>query len=237
MNISKESISINKTARFAGFLYLLVAIFGGFSILYVSSTLIVSGDAAVTAQNIKASEGLFRVGFVGGLITQTIQIILVLCLFQILKAVNKNQAWLMVIFSLVGIPIAMLNLLNNYAGLMLMRGADYLTVFDPDQLQALGLFFLELQKIGVSIAAIFWGLWLLPLGYLIFKSGYIPKILGILLIIGGIGYLLDFGIFFLFPQLDVEVSQYTFLGELLLPLWLLIKGIDVEQWKKRVQLN
>jgi hypothetical protein len=174
---------------------------------------------------------------VGGLITQTIQIILVLCLFQILKAVNKNQAWLMVIFSLVGIPIAMLNLLNNYAGLMLMRGADYLTVFDPDQLQALGLFFLELQKIGVSIAAIFWGLWLLPLGYLIFKSSYIPKILGILLIIGGIGYLLDFGIFFLFPQLDVEVSQYTFLGELLLPLWLLIKGVDVEQWRKRVELN
>jgi hypothetical protein len=235
MTTQNEMISINKTARIAGFLYLLVAVLGGFSILYVSSALIVPGDVETTAQNIMASEGLFRLGFVGGLITQTVQILLVLFLFKLLKTVNKNQAWLMVIFSLVGVPIAMLNLLNQFAGLMLVSGADYLTVFAAEQLQALGLFFFELQKIGVSIAAIFWGLWLLPLGYLIFKSGFIPKILGILLIIGGIGYLIDFGLFFLFPNIDVEISQYTFIGELLLPLWLLIKGVDVGKWKKHVR--
>jgi hypothetical protein len=232
MTTQKEMILINKTARIAGFLYLLVAVLGGFSILYVSSVLIAPGDAEVTAQNILASEGLFRLGFVGGLLTQTVQILLVLFLFKLLKTVNKNQAWLMIIFSLVGVPIAMLNLLNQFAGLVLVSGADYLTVFATDQLHVLGMFFFELHKIGVSIAAIFWGLWLLPLGYLIFKSGFIPRILGILLIIGGIGYLIDFGLFFLFPSIDVEISQYTFIGELLLPLWLLIKGVDGEEWKK-----
>ncbi|MFQ5398351.1 MAG: DUF4386 family protein [Anaerolineae bacterium] len=87
---------------------------------------------------------------------------------------------------------------------------------------------------GVSIAAIFWGLWLLPLGYLVFKAGYISGILGILLIIGGFGYLIDFATFLLVPSFGVEISQFTFIGELLLPLWLLIKGVNVERWEKRV---
>jgi hypothetical protein len=229
--IIKKTINPKKTARIAGLLYLLVAVIGGFSIIFVSSTLIVPGDAATTAKNIMASEGLFRLGFVGGLITQTVQILLVLVLYKLLKAVNKNHAWLMVIFSLVGIPIAMLNLLNNFAALQLLTGADYLTVFTTAQLQTLGLFFLNLQSYGVNIATIFWGLWLLPLGYLVFKSGYIPRVLGILLIIGGFGYLTDFVTFFLFPNFDVTISQFTFVGELLLPLWLLIKGVNVEEWK------
>ena len=181
-----------------------------------------------------ASELLFRFGFVGGLITQTLQILLVLVLFKLLKPVSRNIAWLMVIFSLVGIPIAMLNLLNQFAALLLLSGADYLTVFDAGQLHALVMLFLELQSHGVSIAAIFWGLWLLPLGYLVFKSGYIPGILGILLIIGGFGYLIDFATFFLIPSFGVEISQFTFIGELLLPLWLLIKGVNAERWEKRM---
>lgn len=231
---SKDSThSIKTTARVAGLLYLLVAVLGAFSIIYVSSTLIVPGDAAATANNIMASEGLFRLGFVGGLFTQTIQILLVLVLFKLLKPVNRNLALLMVIFSLVGIPIAMLNLLNQFAALLLLSGADYLTVFDADQLRALVLLFAELQAHGVSIAAIFWGLWLLPLGYLVFKSGYIPWVLGVLLIIGGLGYLIDFATFFLIPGFDVEISQFTFIGELLLPLWLLIKGVNVDRWEKR----
>ncbi len=232
--ITKEKTnSINKTARVAGFLYLLVAVMGAFSILYVPSTLIVPGDATTTANNIMASESLFRLGFVSGLITQTIQILLVLVLYQLLKPVNKNHALLMVIFALVGVPIAMLNMLNQSVALLLLSSADYLTVFEAGQLQALMMLFLDLQEHGVFIASIFWGLWLLPLGYLVFKSGYIPRILGILLIIGGLGYLIDFVTFFLFPNFDATISQFTFLGELLLPLWLLIKGVDVEQWEKR----
>ena len=234
MTPTEKTNSIKKTARVAGGLYLLVAVFGAFSIIFVSSTLIVPGDATTTVNNIMASEMLFRFGFVGGLITQTLQILLVLALFKLLKPVSRNLALLMVIFSLVGIPIAMLNLLNQFVALLLLSGADYLTVFDASQLHALVLLFLELQSHGVSIAAIFWGLWLLPLGYLVFKSGYIPGILGILLIIGGFGYLIDFATFFLIPSSGVEISQFTFMGELLLPLWLLIKGVNVEHWDKRV---
>jgi hypothetical protein len=225
--------SIQKTARFAGFLYLLVAIIGGFSILYVSSTLIVSGDATITANNIMASEGLFRLGSVSGLITQTIQILLVLVLYKLLKPVSKNYASLMVVFSLVGIPIAMLNQLNQFAALQLLNGSNYLTVFTADQLDALAMFFLELFDNGILIATIFWGLWLLPLGYLVYKSGFLPRILGILLIIGGLGYLIDFLTSALFPNFNVTISEFTFLGELLLTLWLLIKGVNIEEWKKR----
>jgi hypothetical protein len=234
MTPTEKTNSIKKTARVAGGLYLLVAVFGAFSIIFVSSTLIVPGDATTTVNNIMASEMLFRFGFVGGLITQTLQILLVLVLFKLLKPVSRNLALLMVIFSLIGIPIAMLNLLNQFAALLLLSGANYLTVFDAGQLHALVLLFLELQSHGVSIAAIFWGLWLLPLGYLVFKSGYIPGILGILLIIGGFGYLIDFATFFLIPSFGVEISQFTFIGELLLPLWLLVKGVNVERWEKRV---
>jgi len=136
--IIKKTINPKKNARLAGLLYLLVALIGGFSIIFVSSTLIVPGDATTTAKNIMASEGLFRLGFVGGLITQTVQIILVLVLYKLLKVVNKNHALLMVIFSLVGIPIAMLNLLNNFAALQLLTGADYLTAFTAAQLQTFG---------------------------------------------------------------------------------------------------
>lgn len=233
MIILEKTNAINKTARVAGFLYLLVAVIGAFSILYVPSTLIVPGDAATTINNIMTSESLFRLGFVGGLITQTVQILLVLVLYQLLKPVNKNHALLMVILALVGIPIAMLNLLNQSVALLLLSGADYLTIFTADQLQAQVMLFLDLQEHGVLIASIFWGLWLLPLGYLVFKSGYIPRILGVLLIIGGLGYLIDFVIFFLFPNFNATISQFTFLGELLLPLWLLIKGVTVERWEKR----
>jgi hypothetical protein len=192
----------------------------------------VPGDAATTANNVLASESLFRLGVVSALITQTVQILLVLALYKLLKPVNRNLALLMVIFILLGVPIAMLNELNHFV-VLLLSGADYLTVFTADQLQALVPLLLDLHEHGIMIAHIFWGLWLLPMGYLIFKSGYIPRILGVLLIIGGFGYLIDFVTFLLFPDFDVTIAEFTFIGELLLPLWLLIKGVDVEQWEKR----
>jgi hypothetical protein len=224
---------IQRTARLAGLLYLSIAILAPIGDMFVRQSLIVPGDAATTAHNIAASEGLFRLGFVSDLVTQTIHVFLVLALFKLLKAVNKNQALLMVLLGLVGVPIAMLSALNQIAALLLSSGADYLTAFAPDQLQALVPLFLDLHEQGVFIAQIFWGLWLFPLGYLVFKSGYIPRILGVLLIIGGLGYLVDCLIVFLFPSFDVTISLFTFWGEVLLPLWLLIKGVNVEQWEKR----
>ena len=220
-------------ARGAGVLYLLLIIFGGYSFLYVFSSLVVPGDAAATANNIMASESLFRSGIVTWLISQTVFILLVLALYKLLKPVNKNAALLMVIFVLVSVPIAFINELNQFAALLLLSGADYLTVFTAVQLQALVLFFLDLREGGLSIAGIFWGLWLLPFGYLVYKSGFLPRILGILLIIGGFGYVIDFFIFSLFPNFDVEVSIVTSIGEILIALWLLIKGVNVDQWEKR----
>ena len=233
---TKEKMNPNKTARIAGFLYLLMAPFGFFGMLYVPSILIVPGDAAITANNIMASESLFRSAIVSTLMVQIINIFMVLSLYKLLKPVNKNHASLMVIFILIGAPIAMLNELNRFAALLLSSGADYLTVFTADQLQALVPLFLDLHEQGITIAGIFWGLWLFPMGYLVFKSRYIPRILGIFLIIGGFGYLIDSFTFFLLPNFYAtinQITQFTWYGELLLPLWLLIKGVNVEQWKKR----
>ena len=102
-----------------------------------------------------------------------------------------------------------------------------------EKLQAFASLFLDIYEHGFSIAHIFWGLWLFPLGYLGFKSSFLPKVIGVLLIIAGLGYLVDFTLFFLFPDITVTVSEFTFVGEVLLILWLLIKGVNVEQWQKR----
>jgi hypothetical protein len=232
---TKEKMNPKKTARIAGFLYLIMAPFAYFGVLWYTS-LIVPGDAAATANNIMASESLFRLSIVSALLVQVGHLWLVLLLYKLLKPVNKNLAVLMVIFMLVGIPITMLNELNRIAALLLSSGADYLTVFTADQLQALVPLFLDLHVYGIEIASIFWGLWLFPMGYLVFKSGYIPRILGVLLIIGCFGYLIDVFTFFIFPNFYPTISQitdFTWLGEMLLALWLLIKGVNVEQWEKR----
>lgn len=220
-------------ARVAGFLYLLLIPFSGFGILYVPSQLVVPGDAATTASNIIASEGLFRSAIVSNLVGQTIFILLVLVLYKLLKSVNKNLALLMVVFVLISVPIAFINEINHFAVLILLSGADYLTALEADQVHAQVMFFLDLHQHGILVAQIFWGLWLLPLGYLVFRSGFLPKILGLLLMIGGFGYLFDVLTFSLFPDFDITISQFTFVGEVLLPLWLLFKGVNVEQWEER----
>ena len=218
-------------ARLAGFLYLLVIPLGIFGALYVSSRLIVPGDAATTASNIMASESLFRLGIVSDLFASIVMLLVVLVLYKLLKPVNKNMASLMVIFVLVAVPIAMLNKLNQLAALLLLSSGDYLTVFTTEQLQALALLFLRLHSRGSNIAFIFWGLWLFPLGYLVFKSGFLPRILGVLLMIACFGYLINS--FAIFLGYTVNVGIFAALGEVLFILWLLIKGVNVEQWEKR----
>ncbi|RPJ27575.1 MAG: DUF4386 domain-containing protein [Chloroflexi bacterium] len=218
-------------ARVAGFLYLFANLFAPITLLYLPSRFIVRGDAAGTASNIMASESLFRLGIVGNLFTSIANIFLVLALYQLLKVVNKNMASLMVIFSLVGISIAMLNELTQLAVLQLLSGADYLNVFTTEQLRALTYFFLRLHGQGLNIAQIFWGLWLFPMGYLVFKSGFLPRVLGILLVIACFGYVIQS--FAAFLGYDVSLIFFTGWGELLLLLWLLIRGVNVEQWRKR----
>jgi hypothetical protein len=218
-------------ARVAGFLYLIVNLPAPFALVYLPSRLIVRGDAAASAGNILASESLFRVGILALLFNSIASIFLVLALYQLLKVVNRNTASLMVIFMLAAVPIAMFNELNNLAVLQLLSSADYLNVFRTDQLQALVYFFLRLHGQGLNIAQIFWGLWLFPMGYLVFKSGFLPRILGILLMIGCFGYVIQSVAAFL--GYNVSLIFFTSWGELLLLLWLLIKGVNVDQWEKR----
>jgi len=222
--------SVKRTARLAGGLYLAVAPFSFFGILYVPSVLLVPGDAATTSRNIMASEWLFRSGTVSHLIGQIIFIFLVLALYRLLKPVNKDHAVLMVVLALLGIPIAFLNEVNHLAALRLISSADD-GGFTSTQLQSQAMLFLDMRQSGILVAQVFWGLWLLPLGVLIFRSGFLPKLLGILLVIGGAGYLIDSGTQLLFPGL-ATISQFTFVGELLFPLWLLIKGVNVERWQQ-----
>jgi len=231
-SIKKTTTSPLIRARIAGFAYLLL-LPAPFGLIYVPSLLIVWGDAAATASKIMASEMLFRLGMVSNLLVHIASIFVVLALYQLLKPVNKNMASLMVIFVLVGVPIVLLNEIFQLAVLRLLSGADYLTAFTTDQLQALALLFLNLHEQGLNIAQIFWGLWLFPLGYLVFKSGFLPRILGILLIIGGFGYLVQSFAVFLAPGWNVNIIFITSWGEMLLLLWLLIKGVDVEKWEKR----
>lgn len=181
-----------------------------------------------------ANELLFRMGIAGSLIVQLIHILIVLVLYKLLKPISKNHALLMVVFSLVGVPIAMLSELNKFAALLILNGPDYLEVLGTDQLQSLMMFFLDLNTQGVLIATIFWGLWLYPLGYLIYKSGYFPRILGVLVMIGSFGYLLDSFTHFLLPKVANEaifqplIILLTF-GEILFTGWLVLKGAKIPE--------
>ena len=232
MTGKEKGKSVNRTARVAGFLYLLVFPLAIFS-LNVRDTLIVPEDAAATASNIMASEGLFRGGIAAWLASQTIFIFLLLALYKLLKPVNRNVALHMVVLLLVGVPIALINELNQFAALLLLSGADYLTAVEAGQLHAQVMFHLNLHQYGINIAQIFWGLWLLPFGYLVLRSGFLPRILGVLLMIGCFGHLMDVVTAVGFPNFDVTVTQFTSIGEFLLPLWLVVKGVDVERWESR----
>ena len=213
--------SRNRTARHAGLLYLLMMPLGVFGIVYVPSALVVRGDAAATAQRIAASEGLFRSGIVSHLLSQVVFVFLVLSLFRLLESVNGRRARLMAILALLGVPIAMLSELGHLAALSVLDApAGALT---PAQVQAQAMTFLDLRTQGVLISQIFWGLWLLPLGSLVYRSGFLPRAIGVLLGIAGTGYFIDSMTQLLAPGFPV-VSLFTFVGELALALWLVIRG-------------
>ena len=233
MTIEEEMNSAKRTARAAGFLYLIIFCLGIFAELFVRQNLIVPGDAAATVNNIMASESLFRLSLLIDLIRHTFLILLPLVLYRLLKPVNQNIALLMVVLALVSISIAFINELNHFAVLLLLNSADYLTAFGADQLQAQVMFFLDLYAYGAYIPQLL-SLWLLPLGYLVFKSGFLPRILGILLMVGCFCYLIDAVSFLLFANSMATLSLLAFISELIFALWLLIKGVNVEGLQKRV---
>ena len=228
---SIADISLRKAAIVAGFGLLIMSVFAIFAEFFVRQSLIVLGDAATTANNIMANELLFRSGICSFIIVIILDVVVAWALYVLLKPVNKSLSLLTAWFRLVYATIFGIALLNLVIVLHLLSGADYLTVFETDQLPAQVTLFLNAFSYGWQIGYVFFGLHLFVLGYLVFKSGYIPRILGVLLIIAGLGYLIDsFGIFLL-PNYEATISLVTFIGELLLMLWLLLKGAKIPEMK------
>jgi hypothetical protein len=219
--------STRNPGRFAGSLYLLFSIVGFFAMMYVPSKLIVHGNAAATAGNIAASETLFRLGIAAQLICHAGFIFVVLALYDLLKGVNRRHASLMVILLVVQIPIAFLNELNSIAALFLVRGADFLSIFEKPQRDALAMLFLNLHFEGLVVDEIFMGLWLLPLALLVYRSRFLPRFLGVWLALGGFSWVILSLTEVLSPQYYDKVSTYSqpaAFGEIAFMLWLVIKG-------------
>lgn len=225
-------LSLNKTARVAGFGLLIMAFLGIFANFFVFTDLIIPGDAAATANNIIASEGLFRVGIISFIIVLLCDVVVAWALYVVLKPVNKSLSLLAAWFRLVYSAIHGIALLNLIIALQLLSGHDYLNVFETDQLHGLALLFLSGHKYGFLIGLVFFGFHLLVLGYLVFKSGYFPRILGILLVAASLGYLIDSFANFLLPNYTNYETIFlliaavpSVIGEVSLCLWLLVKGV------------
>src|SRR5713226_3320017 len=220
-----------KAARIAGAVYLSMVLTAPFSLIYVPGKLIVRGNAAVTAENILAHETMFRLSILGDLVGQVIFICLAIALYRLLSGINKTWAGLMVAFVLVSAAVGFLNTLNNIAALLLFRGGEFLAVFDKAQRDALGMLFIRLHTHGIFIDEIFWGLWLFPFGLLVFRSGFLPRFLGIWLMINCFGYVVLSVIGFFFPTYNDKAFLYlqpVLFGELAAMLYLLIRGANVK---------
>ncbi len=219
--------STKNPGRFAGLLYVLMSLAGFFAMAYVPSKLIVHGNAAATASNIAANETLFRLGIAAELIGYAGFIFVALALYDLLKGVNRRHASLMVLLIVVSVPIAFLNELNSIAALVLVRGADSLSVFEKPQRDALAMLFLNLHHHGFVVAEIFSGLWLFPLALLVYRSRFLPRFLGVWLTLAGFAWVILSLTGILSLQYYDKVFTYTqpaVFGELAFMFWLLIKG-------------
>ncbi len=222
-------ISLRQAAKVAGLSRLISVIPVIFGSFFVFPSLLVAGDAAATANNIMANELLFRMGIFTWPLVFVLDLLMAWALYILLKPVNKSLSLLTAWFSLIHVAIAGSALVNYFAVLQFLSGADYLAVFGADQLQALVLPFLSGYDAGFNIGIFFFSFHLLVLGYLVFKSGYIPRILGILLIIASLGYLIESIAIILIPNFDVPIATFTFIGELVFPIWLLWKGAKIPE--------
>jgi hypothetical protein len=235
--MNTTTMNPQKLARVAGFLYFLLIPLGIFGVLYIPVNMLVVGDATTTIMNIQSEQSSFLLSIALAILTQLVNIAVVLTLYKLLKVVNRDIALLMVIFSLLAVPIAMLNELNHIGVLVLLENSQHFAAFSTAQIESMVMGFLALHEHGIHIAGIFWGLWLFPMGYLVYKSTFMPSIIGILLMIGCVGYVADFGFYLLLPESGIEVSAYTFWGEIAILFWLLIKGVDIGAWNKEATLR
>jgi len=218
--------SIKKQARTAAILYFLNALPAPFALLYVPSVLIVRGNAIATANNVRDSEALFRLGMAGELFSSTVVIFAVLAFYSLFKVVSAKHARAMLVLMLISVPISYLNVLNDLAAITFARGPEFLSSFAQPQRDALVLFFLRLHSQGLVLAQIFWGLWLFPFGILIWRSGFIPRILGAFAIVAGCGYVISSSASLFLPTFAGVIGQYAMIlqaGELSF-IWLVLWG-------------
>lgn len=222
-----------KTARLAGILWLMMVASGVFAQLFVRDKLFVLDDIVTTVNNIVANEFLFRLGIVSEQIMMICTLFTSLVLYKLLSSINKNMAALMVILATVGSAINIFNLLNEFASLQLLSGAQYLNAFEASQLHAQAMLFLDLYEQGYVIAQIFFVTWVLPLGLLVYKSGFLPRIFGILFGIETFVGLLSTAINFLSPNdvLETILLIPGAIAEISFMLWLLIRGINESKVK------
>lgn len=229
--------SLKQTARVSGLLYLILAITGGYGIMYVPTQLVVANDIALTTENILKNEFFFRTGIMSNLIAQTVFVFLVLALYRLFEKVDAALNRTMLALVLVAVPISFFIIFNQLYALLLLK-EEFMKTVDPIQKQTLTMALLKMYDYGNSVIGIFWGLWLIPFGQLAYKSGFIPKVIGILLILGGLAYVLDAFAFVLFPEFrsvtNTLVAILSSIAELSTVFWLLIKGVS-EQNKNSIQ--
>ncbi|MBL8995449.1 MAG: DUF4386 domain-containing protein [Spirochaetia bacterium] len=230
-----ENTSPNRTAKYAALLHLALAVLSGFSFMGVDNRILVEGNAAATAHNVAAMDGLIRVGLIANLAGQAIFLFLAHALYKLLSPVDKGLARLMVILVVASVPIAFLNSLNQLAAVQLLGQSTSLAAFTTTQLQALAMVFLKLQFLGTMIAQVFWGLWLFPFGLLVYRSGFLPRFVGVLLMLGCFGYLADSFLAFTFPALSAYAAPgiwVSAIAELSFIFWVLIRGIKIKTFSK-----
>ncbi len=221
-------------ARAAGGLYLIVILGGTFAEIVVRAQLIVPGDPTATAHNIHAHELLYRWGFVVEVFYCACNVPLVLILFNLFRVVDRSVALMMVFFAFVADAIESVSLIAHFAPLILLGTEHYLGAFTADQLNAAAYVSVELFERGFAVSLVFFGCDCLAMGYLIVQSQFLPRIIGVLLAIEGVGYVVNSALLFLAPALQARVFPYfsaTAIAEVALCLWLLVMGVDVRRWK------
>ena len=237
MNTRAAEISPGAYARIGGIAYLIIIVAGLLGEMFVRNAMIVSGEPAATSGNIIASPLLWRLGIAGDLIMHVCDAIVMLVLYVLLRTVNRNLALLALIFNLIQTAVLVANKMNLLMPLFLLGDANYLKAFDPKQLQALAYLSVKAHGYGFGIGLIFFGFVCLVNGYLIFKSGFFPKVIGVLMQIAGLGYLINSFALILAPSLENAIFPAIlippFIGELSLCLWLIIKGVNSTRWKQK----
>jgi len=226
-------------ARIGGVLYLIVIVIGFCSEFFVRDKLVVSGDVTATANNIMASESLWRISIAGELILLVCAVALTLILYVLLRPMNKNLALLAVFFNIIEFPIEAASKLFLFAALFLSGNTDYLKAFEPHQLHALVKISLKLHDYGFGIDLVFFGFACLVYGYLLFRSGYFPKALGVLMAIAGLSYVANSFTLILAPAYAgtiFPILVLALIGELSLCLWLMVKGVNVPKWNEKARL-